>query len=237
LSGLRRSAPTLRTLFGGFGVAATEQTSEDVVSFLVEDLGTSITRRPADGKIGKHRRAAVELAQDLAPRAILYSDLDHVLRWIIADIDELASFLRDDHADLMVVGRSVEAMAACPARLRDTEAIVNHIYELVTGRKWDLMFATRLMSPAAAQVVVGEGREDSIANDVEWPLIVENAGLGVGYRAMNGLSYRIAQEFDAAADVHDADPIAWIERVRIAHLHAQAIERHVRSTAAREPGR
>ncbi len=145
----------------------------------------------------------------------------------MADTEELVSFLEADHPDLVVVGRTAQAMAACPARLRATESIVNHLYELMTGRPWDLMFATRLLSPAAARIVIGEGQEDSIANDVEWPLLIEGAGLGIGYQAMNGLSYRIAQDFDAAADVHDTDPMAWVARIEIANLHAQAIGRHL----------
>jgi len=118
-------------------------------------------------------------------------------------------------------------MAACPARLRETEVIVNRIYGLATGRTWDLMFSTRVMSPRAADVVVTQGREHSIANDVEWPLLVKRLCLSVGYEPANGLSYRIAQDFGAEADDHDTDPMAWVKRVEIAHRHAQVIGRYL----------
>lgn len=227
MAGLGPSASALRTLFEGCAVVVTEPTSDDVVTFLTREIGANITRRPADGNVGRHRRAAVELAQSFDAAAILYSDLDHILRWIGTDAAELTSLLSGDHPDLLVIGRSAQAMAACPARLRDTETIVNHIYALATGRAWDLMFATRLMSPRAADVVVSQGREDSMANDVEWPLLVESAGFSVGYKAADGLSYRIAQDFGADADAHDSDPMAWVKRVEIAHGHAQVIGRYL----------
>lgn len=208
-------------------MVVTEPTSDDVAAFLTQELGANITRRPADGNVGRHRRAAVELAQSFDAAAILYSDLDHLLRWIGTHTAELTSLLGGNHPDLLVIGRSAQAMAACPARLRETEKIVNHIYGLATGRAWDLMFATRLMSPRAADVIVSQGREDSMANDVEWPLLVERVGLSVGYEAADGLSYRIAQDFGADADAHDTDPVAWVKRVEITHRHAQVIGQYL----------
>ncbi|MEQ7125294.1 hypothetical protein ABN034_12305 [Actinopolymorpha sp. B11F2] len=181
-----------------------------------------------------HRREAVRLASTLDPSVVLYSDLDNALRWIEADRIEVERHLEELPADFVVIGRTDRAMNACPRRLRDTEAIVNHIYQLATGRTWDLMFAVRAMSPEAASVVVEHGSEDTIANDVEWPLIVEQGGLGVAYRDADGLSYRIRQDFDADADDHDDDPIQWVARVEIANLHAQTLKRIL---DAWQPGR
>lgn len=131
LTGLGPSVTTLRTLFEGCAVVVTEPTSDDVVAFLTHELGADVIQRPADGNVGRHRRAALQLAQNFDPPATLYADLDHVLRWISADTAELASVLDGNHPDLLVIGRSAQAMAARPARLRDTESIVNHIYGLV----------------------------------------------------------------------------------------------------------
>jgi hypothetical protein len=226
LAGLRRLAGALREVFGGFGVQVTRETAPAVVGFLRDELGAVIGRAPADAaSIGRHRRESVRLAATLDPATTLYSDLDHVLRWIEADRLELERQLGPRADDLVVIGRSSAAMRVCPRRLRDTEAIVNHIYRLATGRSWDLMFAVRAMSPGAAAVIVEHGREDSIANDVEWPALVERAGLSLGYREADGLSYRTTQDFDARADTHDHDPAAWITRVEIANLHARALKR------------
>jgi hypothetical protein len=223
LAALHRTAPALGEVFGGFGILATDPTSEDVVRFLERDLAAVVGRAPADGNIGRHRRESVRLAA--GESVVMYSDLDHVLRWIEADRPELEKTLASVDADLVVVGRTDRAMAACPRRLRDTEEIVNHVYALATGRRWDLMFAVRLLSPAAVRIIVQQGREKSLANDVEWPLLVERSGLGVGYREADGLSYRIRQDFDAARDRHDDDPLRWIERIEIANLHGAVLKR------------
>ena len=225
LPGLIRCKQALEQTFGALCVLATEPTSDQVVSYLQDGLGATVIRAPANGEVGRHRREAVELARRTRSATVLYSDLDHVLRWAEAAPAELLSVVTDPAHDLTVIGRSPRAMMACPARLRETESVVNHIYALATGHVWDLMFAVRVMSPAAAAVVVGQATENSYANDVEWPMIVERAGLSVGYREADGLSYRIARDFDAAVDAHDADPLRWIERVEIANLHAQAVRR------------
>lgn len=225
LPGLVRGHQALRDVFGALCVLATDQTSDDVVSYTEDALSAAVLRVPANGEVGRHRRQVVDLALRTSPANIVYSDLDHVLRWIEADPFELASVVTDTTEDFTVVGRTPRAMRSCPARLQETESLVNHIYALATGHFWDLMFAVRVMSPAAATVVVTQATEDSYANDVEWPIIVEGAGLSLGYHEADGLSYRIAQDFDAAVDNHDADPLRWIERVGIANLHAQTIRR------------
>lgn len=227
IDGLRRCGEAVRHLFAGVCVLATEPTSSQVVKFLHDDLDATVIRAAANGEVGRHRRAAVQLARRSGLANVFYCDLDHVLRWIDVAPQEIATIISEPEADLVVVGRTPRAMSSCPARLRETESIVNHIYELATGHAWDLMFAIRLMSPTAADIVVSQGIEDSYANDVEWPLLVEEAGLTVEYREADGLSYRIAEDFDATADRHDGDPGRWIERVHIANLHAQAIGRRL----------
>ena len=230
LAGLRRLALPLREIFAGFGVLATAETAPDVVSVLEEDLGAAVSRAPGDAaSIGRHRRESVRRALSCDPTVVLYSDLDHLLRWVETDRVELETVLAPLPAEFVVVGRTPQAMNGCPRRLRDTEAIVNHIHRLATGRNWDLMFAVRAMSARAAAVVVECGTEDTIANDVEWPLVVERAGLTTAYREAHGLSYRITQDFDTDADAHDHDPIAWVARVEIANTHAQTLKRLVGS--------
>lgn len=222
---LQRTAAPLRALFAGFAVVATESTAPVSTEFLRDDLGAIIQHVPPNGNVGEHRRESLALALGDSPDRILYSDLDNILRWIDADRTELESALSPGKAEFTVIGRTERAMQACPARLRETENIVNHIYRLATGRSWDLMFAVRTMTPQAAEIVVNKCTENSIANDVEWPLMVERHGLSVGYREADGLSYRTGPDIDSAADNYDADPLKWIQRIEIANLHAQAFKR------------
>jgi hypothetical protein len=188
-------------------------------------LGAIVRRVSPNGDVGAHRRESVSMALGSSPDLILYSDLDNILRWADADPAELAKVLRSREAEFTVVGRTDRAMRACPARLRETENIVNHIYRLATGRSWDLMFAVRTMTPPAAEIVLNECTENSIANDVEWPLVVERHGVDIGYQEADGLSYRTGPDIDSAADIYDADPMKWIQRIEIANLHAQAFKR------------
>jgi hypothetical protein len=227
LPGLRRLAGPLRTTFAaGIGALVTAETADRVAGFLADELGADVDRAASDvGSIGRHRRRSVELALGARPDVVLYSDVDHVLRWIEARPDEVdAALATGARTDVLVIGRTEAAMERSPRRLRDTERVVNHIYELMTGRAWDLMFAVRALSPAAARTIVDHGAEDTIANDVEWPLLVESAGLGVGWLAADGLTYRVRQDFDADADRRDHDPAEWIDRVELAADHVRVLK-------------
>jgi hypothetical protein len=225
-SAIERQAPALKAMFGGIALNITDTTAQAVVGAARIHLDAKIIRhRPGEAIIGRARRAAVATALDFDAPAILYSDFDHMLRWIAVGADELRA-IRDapPDADMLVVGRTAKAFAADPARLVQTERIVNHIYELMTGRAWDLMFAVRRLSRRCAETVVRDARVDTVANDVEWPLFAARAGLTLGYAEADGLFYRTMDEFGAAADAHDAEPLEWIRRIEIATLHADVLK-------------
>lgn len=104
---------------------------------------------------------------------------------------------------------------------------MNDIYERVSGRTADLMFATRMLSPAVARGIVDNCRESSIATDVEWPLWAEAHGYRVEQVSVDGLRYRSTAEFDQGADSLDDDPSAWVDRMRIAMLHVTVLQRFI----------
>lgn len=238
LPGLRRSAPLVRELFGGVGALLTAESAPEVESFLRSELGAATGREPADvASIGRHRRISVDLARRSSPRGVLHADLDHLLRWVETDPGEVGDCLQAGaELDVLVVGRTGAAMARCPRRLRDTEHIVNHIHRLITGRDWDLMFGIRYLSPRACEAVVRLGREDTIANDVEWHLLCESLGHRVGYLAASGLSYLMTEDFDGEPDSRDGDPELWIQRVEMLHLDALALRRLLLTDPPPRPG-
>lgn len=223
---VERLGDALRDRFASVAINATRETHRSVIVAITELMPTSVLAHVADEQlIGLYRRDAVEAALALGTSQVLYSDADHLLRWIEARPEEVDAVLEAD-SDFLVVGRSPAAMAASPQRLRDTEALINHVYSLMRpGRRWDLMFAVRLMSRAAAQLVVRRAREPTVANDVEWPLVVEEHGFEVGYFPADGLSYRTIHDFDQRRDDHDHSPLEWIRRVEIAADHAAALRR------------
>ncbi|HET6873406.1 MAG TPA: hypothetical protein VFH70_01415 [Acidimicrobiales bacterium] len=224
LGGIERNADALAGTFAGVAVAGTDETDERLFDALAGMPMVRSRHAPGAGGIGAARRESVALALDEGAGVVLYSDLDHVLRWIESDARELSHCLAaEPHIDLLVVGRSDLAFAASPARLRKTEALVNHVYTLMTGRRWDLMFAVRRMSARAASAIVANCREDGLANDVTWPLLAERLGFSVGYVGANGLRYLTTSDFDKDADRRDGDPRGWIHRIEIAADHARAM--------------
>ena len=155
---------------------------------------------------------------------MLYSDIDHVLRWIDMDPEELGACLATQPAtQFLIVGRTEEAMQRIPRRLRETEVPVNQAYELMSGRRADLLFAIRRMHRDVAVELVENSRVDSIANDVEWPLLVERLGYCIGYFEAHGLSYRTIDEYGSMADSYDDDALQWIRRIEMAGEMARAM--------------
>ena len=222
---IARSGDLLRELFAGIAINVTHSTHPGVVAAMRDRLGAQVIVHPEnEATIGRARRDAVRLALDFPAPWVLYCDFDHLMRWVEANPEELrATLATQPGAAFVVIGRSARAFAAEPKRLRETEELVNRIYGKMTGRDWDLMFAVRRMSRAAAGEIVRSAKEESVANDVEWPLLAERAGFSMGYVAANGLTYRTMEEFGAPADSGDASAENWIKRVELAALHVGAM--------------
>jgi hypothetical protein len=229
---IRAAAPELRRMFSGFAASLTEATDPRVAAALSEALGARLAFHPTgEAIIGLARRNAVALALEGDAERVLYSDMDHVLRWIDADRSEMYEVLSaQPEVQLLIIGRTAEAMAAVPQRLRDTETPVNRAYELLTGRTADLLFAVRRMDRKAAGDIVAHSRVDTIANDVDWPLLAEQRGHRVGYAAAHGLTYRTIDEYGAAADSYDHDPLQWIRRIEMAGDMARVMRPYLRRT-------
>ena len=226
---LERSARLLRSIFPQIALNISDATRPDVVTAAKAELGaTTMIHAQGEAVIGRARRDAVALALALPGASILYCDFDHAVRWAERDAGEIGRVLASaPDADMLVVGRSSRAMAGEPARLRETENLVNHVYSLMTGRNWDLLFAIRRLSRAAASEILRAARIDTIANDVEWPLLAERAGLALAYAEADGLYYRTMAEFDAPADTQDGSPLEWIRRIEFAALQASAMRSFV----------
>jgi hypothetical protein len=223
LAAIPALVPRLRATFAGMAFNVTDDTHPEVVR-LARELGPLITHPTNVATIGRARRDVLGLALTLGQPQLLYSDFDHMLRWIDGDPGELKTLLAaDPDADCLIIGRSAAAFAAEPARLRDTELLVNRVYAMLTGRTADLMFAVRRLSRPAAEAIVAQSRVDTLGNDVDWPLLAERLGFSIGTAQSDALYYRTMEEFGAAADTGDTDPANWIDRLEFAALHATAM--------------
>jgi hypothetical protein len=225
LPAIRRQASALRDIFAGVALNVSDATPPTVAATARDLLGAA-TMIHAQGEaiIGRARRDAVRLALAAPSPQILYSDFDHALRWIAAAPDDLRAMLAaKPEAALLVIGRSPRAFAAEPRRLQDTERVVNHIYKLMTGQDWDLMAAIRRFSRTGAEIIVARSTVDTIANDVEWPLLAQREGLVTGYVQTDAFSYRMMEEFGAPADTGDGEAAKWIKRIEYAATQVAAM--------------
>ena len=219
------AAPALRGVFSGIAVSLTEATHPTMATVMAEQLGARVGYHPTgEDYIGFGRRHSVAMALDLGADQIIYADPDHMLHWLNDEPAELSAVLSaEPDTGLLIVGRSPRAFAAVPERLQQTEAPINRAYELATGRRADLLSAVRRFNLAAARDIATRATVDSFANDVEWPLLAERLGHTVGYMDADGLRYRTIEQFAAAADGHDGDPLQWLRRIEMAAVQARVM--------------
>jgi hypothetical protein len=219
------AAPALERVFAGLAVSLTDATHPRLERVLFETLGARVIRHPTGEEfIGRGRRGAVGLALEVGVERVLYADPDHILHWLRMAPDELARVLEvQPGIDFLIVGRSPRAFAAVPQRLQQTESPINRAYELLTGRRADLLSAVRRLDGATALDIVHHSRVESFANDVEWPLLAERLGHSVGYVEADGLLYRTIEEFAAPADGYDDQPLQWLRRIEMAAEQARAM--------------
>lgn len=197
-----------------------------ILSQLQEGGVILATAEPDMNRIGRHRREALRMALEYGSTSrIVYMDFDHLLRWLENDASELDRVLEATaEYDCAVIGRGIRSLAALPERLASTEAIVNHVFRLTTGHRWDVMMAARSFSRRAAEAIVDGCTVDSIGNDVAWPLFCEAWGLSVGYVEAEGLTYRTNVDYASdLVDARDGAPRAWAERVLLAAQHMEAM--------------
>jgi hypothetical protein len=219
---IERLTEPLRAIFPNIALNISDATVPAVIDAATALGGKIMLHAAGEPIIGRARRDAVQLA--LGPNPLIYSDFDHMLRWVEHGADDLVRVLAEQpDVDFLVVGRSDAAMAEQPRRQRETERLVNHTHALLTGDLWDLMFAIRRMSPAAAQLIVTQSHLDTLANDVEWPLLARRAGLRLGYARSDALSYRTIEEFGDPADTGDNEALQWIRRLEFAGQFATAM--------------
>ena len=233
--GVRAAGDALRRTFAAVAVNATSETSPATMTALEAEIEPLTSRRHQAGSvgIGAARRAALAMALETDCVYIAYSDLDHVLRWATLDASELErSMAPPSGADLVVIGRSPRVFASEPDRLRATEGAVNQAASLALGLRsevWDFMIAIRLMTRATASLLVEHCGEESIANDVAWPLHAHREGRALAHVAVDGLAYRYREDYGAPADDRDNDPMEWVRRIEIASLHATAMRPYLAS--------
>ncbi|HWE64494.1 MAG TPA: hypothetical protein VHB98_22495 [Chloroflexota bacterium] len=234
-----RVLPALVDRFAGLAVDASAEVGPRTIA-LLQHAGAHVRQRASDAPgglaaLGGPRRSCVEMALHMDATAVLYCDFDRALHWAEQYPDELARVLTRlaDH-DCTVLGRTPRAFAAHPRVQRDTEAIINQVFALVSDLAWsDVTGAARGLSPRAAQAILDGCPDQAISTDVSWPLFLQRAGgFSLGYLATEGLEFetadRYGDEVAAAGGLErwiariDADPRQWAFRLELARIEVAA---------------
>ena len=194
--------------------------------------------------MGLIRRAAVRAGVDAGARTIHLCDFDRLLHWEMAYPDELRSLLQEMPVnDFTVLGRNERAFLTHPACQVETEKLSNYIFELVTGKAWDVAGGSRGLSRRAANLLLNSSEEQHVGVDAEWPiLLIANPEISVVYRSCEGLEFetpdRFPDEVATAGGITawiaqvDQSPEEWTRRLEFAQWTAAAAYR----TAARVAG-
>ncbi len=189
---------------------------------------------PGKRALGAKRRQALSLALQTSCSLLLLCDGDRALHWVQRYPEELAAIVAGlGTHDCTIFGRTARAFATHSHVQRETEAIVNHVFRLVGGQQWDVTASARGFSRCAAEKIVREHADDTIGNDVSWPLFLQQGGFSLGYIEVEGLEWETAdryqEEVKAAGGAQqwtstiDSDPCIWADRLEAAYLEVQAM--------------
>jgi hypothetical protein len=245
---LTRVAPLLTRTFTGIAVQASSIASEQSLT-VFQTMGALIgrdspdQRRSAPLRLGRARRNALRLAQDVGTSHTLYFDADRLLHWADRYPDELTDAVAHiADADLTIFGRTPRAFATHPQTQCATEAIINRVFAAITTHVWDVTGAGRGLSQRATTALVDGCLDEQISVDVTWPLYLWQSGtFSITYRELEGLEFetpdRYRPEVVAAGGLAmwmqqiDADPQRWAHRLNIARIQTEAMIPYGRAAA------
>ena len=238
-----RTLPTLTDIFGGLTVRASHTADKRSLALFVSTgavVQVQSLEQAAEGpKLGIARRTAVALALQLDYPFVFYCDCDRILHWADWYPEELAWVAaRVADYDFTMFGRTNRAFDSHPRIQRDTEAIVNHMFQVVSGHTWDVVAGARGLSRRAAEAILAGCSDGEASTDVSWPLfLMRTGGFSLGYIPAEGLEFETADRYGddvarAGSQAQwlaqlDADPRQWVHRLELARLEIEGMVPYV----------
>ena len=224
---LERLWPQLETAYSAIAIAVRPGKLAEVAELNRLD---KLTLFEMDA-VGWGRYQELEWALADGPDYIHYADLDTILYWVENRAQEwretLAAF---SETDCLVIGRSRRAFETRPQAIRQTERIINRVFSHVLGQEIDFGLGNRGYSRRAAAVIIEQSRPGHWG-DAEWPVLIQQAGLKVDYRAIDGADWLPSDRSLAAvptaavptaaarqqlAEAYDHRTKSWARRVQMA---------------------
>ncbi len=232
--------PVLQQYYAHLAIIVTADTNYN--AWITPAAALSVQQLPAQfpagmAALGQIRQMVVQQAWQHAPHIshVHLCDFDRILHWVAHYPVELAHVVAHiTHADLTVLGRTPRAFATHPRTQRDTESLINHVFELASGRAWDVTAASRGLSRRASAYLAERCADPTVGVDCAWVLCaLQQPELVVAYSATEGLEFETADrypaEIAAAGSVSawiatlDASPQQWLQRLQVAMLEVASI--------------
>ena len=232
-----RLTENLAGLYESVSVAPTPWTSPRLVDAL--SPARVEIRAESAGAIGTGRRHALRMGLESGATHLHYCDFDRILHWLGSFPDEIPSPAREDlQYDFLIVGRTERAFLTHPRVQIDTESITNHAFSLWHGEPVDVTAGSCGLSRRAAELLSAPSTVPTNATDAEWPGLIKQAGMRVGFVQMEGLEFETPDYFrdeveaagsqEAWVEERSRPLDGWVSRTRLTLESLEAIERVAR---------
>lgn len=242
LAQTRRVLPRLRELYSSIVVLISAATEPRTLELLRDNGLRVVIEAPEHTEgietLGLKRLELLRLAAAEGAEHVHMCDWDRALHWAEFYPDELRTIVAAiPRHDLLILGRTARAFATHPRVQRDTEAIVNHAFDLAFGQPLDITAAARGFSRRAIKALLAlDTPEPTVGQDAAWPLYLARLDeLVIGYAPTEGLEWetpdRFGDEISAAGGLdvwlaeYDVEPQRWEFRLRLAFHEVAAINR------------
>jgi hypothetical protein len=223
---LQRHLPQLQEIYDAITVVLPPEPEAEVWEAL-QSMPVHAMKMSA---LGEGRYLALKLALDETDSDhAQYADMDRLIRWVETHPDELRETVAAvQNHDAVMIGRTEAAFATHPQAMQSTERVIHRVFSHLLGGDYDFCSGSKAFSRAALARLVAHGRRDyGMGTDVEWPLLLHQAGFEIAALWVDGLDWETADRFlDSAAkaerqremaEQYDTDPVRWQMRVDLAH--------------------
>ncbi|HLD11566.1 MAG TPA: hypothetical protein VJB91_01535 [Patescibacteria group bacterium] len=187
---LEKYGRALSQFYSRISICATPMTSETTISRM-KKLGWDVELR--ESLYGEGRRVALQHAE----RQEVYhcSDLDRMLHWVSEYPSELKDVLKWVQGDFLILGRTDRAFQTHPFSWQLTESAINTVASQLLRKNVDITAGACLLSEKAKTFLLRSSKERGFGVCGEWPLLLQDAGMKISYRSVEGYEWEDPDRF------------------------------------------